>query len=170
VRDALVDWQERVVGAGDGALRAVSREALHVTLCFLGQMPAERLAAVGEACAVVRGRSVRRLSVRGALWLPRRRPRVLALGVQDGRGELAQVQADLSAALVAAGLFKPENRAFLPHVTVARVRSGARVRVRELEAPSCGESDAERVTLYRSHLSRGPARYEALQRIELSRR
>jgi 2'-5' RNA ligase len=95
---------------------------------------------------------------------------VLALEIQDELGELGRVQADLSAALAAAGLFEPESRPFLPHVTVARVRSGARVRARELEAPSCGEFDAESLTLYRSHLGRGPARYEALQRIELSRR
>lgn len=169
VRDSLVGWQGQVVAAGDGGLRAVGREALHVTLCFLGAVPAERAEEVGSACSVVRGRTVGRLSAAGALWLPRRRPRVLAVGIEDPLGELGKVQADLSAALVARGLLRAEKRAFLPHVTVARVRSGARVRAQDLEVPALGEFDGERLTLYRSHLGRGPARYEALQRIELSR-
>lgn len=162
-------WQERAV-AGEAGLRAVDREALHVTLCFLGSVPAARAAAVGEACSVVAGRPVRHLRAAGALWLPRRRPRVLAVGFEDQLGELGAVQAELAGALEAAGLFQPEHRAFLPHVTLARVRTGARVRPRDLEAPVLGEFDGQHVTLYRSHLGRGPARYEALQRIELSRR
>jgi 2'-5' RNA ligase len=52
-------------------------------------------------------------------------------------------------------------------VTVARVRHGARPRQRDLpEAPSASFAGAA-VTLYRSYLGGGPARYEPLERVGL---
>ena len=54
-----------------------------------------------------------------------------------------------------------------PHVTVARVRRGAAPRQRGLpDAPSASFA-GEAVTLYRSWLGGGPARYEALERVPL---
>jgi 2'-5' RNA ligase len=85
--------------------------------------------------------------------------------LQDRLGECAALQAVLSERLADLGVYEPEQRRFRPHLTVAR---GDRVRVRGLPAlPDCGEFTGEAVTLFRSHLGRGGARYEALVSVPL---
>ncbi len=154
----------------DPGWRAVPDASLHVTLCFLGLRPAADVEVVAQACDQVGERPVRDLVWGEVLFLPHRRPRVLAVKVQDPHRQLAGLQADLSQALVAGGVLQEAEPGFLPHVTVARARRGAQLRPRQLPAPVGDRFDAGSVTLYRSHLGRGPARYERLHRAELSRR
>ena len=85
-------------------------------------------------------------------------------------GGSGAVQSALSEALAAGGWYAPEKRPFLPHVTVARVGRGARVR-RGLELPALPADLAFRastVTLFRSRLSPAGARYEGLASVETS--
>ena len=164
VRSALVAWRPAAPG-----LRALAADALHVTLCFLGWLPIASVAPIAEACGSVCAAAERvRLALDEAIWLPPRRPRVLAVSVLDGSGALSALQADLSAALAAGGWYRPEARRYLPHVTVARAASGARVQSISLPPlPStafCGSV----VTLYRSRLLPGGAAYEPLSRFSLS--
>jgi 2'-5' RNA ligase len=105
------------------------------------------------------------------LWLPRRRPGVVAVRLagldrQDERW-LASLQARLAAELQEAELYAPDRRSFLAHVTVARVRRGTRVRPVALEGPDLEPFALSTVTLFRSHLGRGGARYEPLTRVPL---
>ncbi len=169
VASALASWQGELVDS-EPALRAVGSESLHVTLCFLGRLPPEVVDAVAQAMDRLEGRPARNLALGDALWLPRRRPQVLAVQLLDPLGHASGLQAELAEALGTAGLSGSEARRFLPHVTVARVRGQARVQPRLLKRPDSGDFDARHVTLYRSHLGGGPARYEALHRTELSRR
>ena len=134
VRDRLALWRDEVV-AGVPGLRPVAVESLHVTLCFLGSVDVASVDAVAAACGVVGGMPAASLSVRRGIWLPPRRPGVLAVELFDDGGRLGAVQAALSEALAAGGWYKPEKRPFLAHVTVARVGRGVRVR-RGLELPS----------------------------------
>lgn len=149
--------------AADPALRASAEGSLHVTLCFLGAQPAaavpEILEAVTRATAE-RGEAV--LSAAEALWLPPRRPGVLAVRLEDEGGVLAGVQAALASALVGGGWYAAERRAYLPHVTVARVRRGARAETSRLPPLEPLRFRGERVALMRSHLSPAGARYERL--------
>jgi 2'-5' RNA ligase len=107
------------------------------------------------------------------LWLPRRAPRVLAVALDDPRGELGRLQARVARRLTDGGWFRAEARPYLPHVTVARVRSRgnerdlrALVRAPLAPPPALG-FDGSSVALLRSHLGSGGARYEALARAEL---
>jgi 2'-5' RNA ligase len=83
------------------------------------------------------------------------------------RTALARLQAEVSAGLAAAGVYVPEARAFRPHVTVGRLRTGARAPGRVDAAPDRLAFAAHAVTLYRSHLARAGASYEALFTREL---
>jgi RNA 2',3'-cyclic 3'-phosphodiesterase len=157
-RAACAAWRDRVAGA---QLRPVRDAALHVTLVFIGQRPDEDAEAL--AAALVQG-CARRLRLGTARWLPRRRPAVLAAGVEDLDGELAALQARTAAAV---GI--DEDRGFLPHVTVARVRRGARVRPVDLPPPSPVEFAAESVTLYASTTAPGGARYDVVRRLPCTR-
>jgi 2'-5' RNA ligase len=142
---------------------------LHVTLCFLGWLTAADVDAVLEACGAVADASACDLRLGEATWLPRRRPRVVAVVLEDPDKELAPVQRALSEALQAGGWYEPEVRPFLAHVTVARAGSRQRVRARDLEAPPPVAVRASRVTLFRSRLSPTGARYEQLGSVELAR-
>ena len=169
VREALGRWRERALGDAAEGVRPVRREDLHVTLCFLGWQDTGEVDAIGRACAVTRGRGAVELALGEPALLPRRRPRVLAAELEDVRGSLADVQEALSRALEAGGFYEPEVRPFYGHVTVARVGRGGRIPRSALlaDAPDALRFRSSTVVLYRSHLHRGGARYEALERIEL---
>jgi 2'-5' RNA ligase len=165
-REALVRWRSAEVAAR--GLRLIAPEYLHATLCFLGWRPIDDVGEVLAACRVLAGRGVAELSLSGAVWLPRRRPGVLAVELEDLGGGLTATQAALSERLAAGGWYVPEKRPFLAHVTVARVAGGARPRSLELPAPPSLDFEASRVTLYRSRLGAGGARYEPLGSVDLA--
>lgn len=171
VRSALAGWRDQAVRDLSG-VRPVADESLHVTLCFLGWVAVEQVDAVACACAVVDGAPVVRLRVGRGIWLPSRRPRVLAVELEDVGGALAGVQSALSDVLVAGGWYEPEQRPFLAHVTVARVGRGARVprrgsEVGEVDEPGELEFTGSTVTLFRSRLSPAGSRYEGLAAVQL---
>lgn len=97
--------------------RPLPPESLHVTLAFLGELPDP--APVVEALGEVGGAPIT-AEVGEAIVLPRRRPRVHAVEVRSAG--LVELQAAVASRLIAAGLYAPETRPFLPHVTVARAR------------------------------------------------
>jgi RNA 2',3'-cyclic 3'-phosphodiesterase len=168
VRRSLVDWREDVVASSGVAVRGVRVESLHVTLCFLGWRDVGEIEAIASACQVVSGCPGASLSVGGAVWLPPRRPRVLAVGLDDAGERLGAVQAALSDALARGGWYDPEQRPFLAHVTVARVPKGVRVKRDALPAPDAVAFAGDHVTLFRSRLGRGGAVYEPLASVHLA--
>ena len=165
VRDALGAFG-RAAAADDFALRAVRDDALHVTLAFLGH---RALDDIEPACEAVRAVAapVPDLALGEVLWLAPRRPHVLTVEVVDGTGALLALQERVVAALVDAVGYEPDRRRFRPHVTVARVRHGAAQRRTGLLAAPEAAFAGEALTLYRSWLGGGPARYEALERVGL---
>lgn len=171
VREALLAWTRQQRGQAP-AMRAVPAEQLHVTLAFLGARTATEIDpiahAVAEAVATVSdGRPLPRLRLGGPLWLPPRRPRVLAAEVHDdGAGELLALQAAVAAGLRDAIGWEEERR-FLPHLTLARMRSDAAPDRRSLPATPAAEFEPEAVVVYRSHLEPTGARYEAIERLAL---
>jgi 2'-5' RNA ligase len=142
--------------------RPLGDATLHVTLAFLGHRPDEDVAEVGAVLAGLAAREPPALALGEALLLPPRRARVLTVALADPSGALAALQAELSAALAAAGVYEPEARPFRPHVTVARLRPGARPPRAVDPAPEPIAFRAGSVVLYRSHVGRGGARYEPL--------
>ena len=169
-RAALDAWRLRAF-AGQPDLRLVAPEALHVTLAFLGHLDETeipRVAALIRPAADVAAPP--QLTASGAKAVPPRRPRLFALDLADQGGRAGSIQAAVSDALAGAGLYEPEERPFWPHVTLARVRKGARAPRLELADPPGEPWRAEALTLYRSRLSREGARYEPLERVQLGAR
>jgi 2'-5' RNA ligase len=167
-RSELASWREGIVSAHTG-LRPVAEDGLHVTLCFLGPCPLEDIDAIAARCAIAAGAPLSDLRLGAAMWLPRRRPRVLAVAVEDDAGALARLQSTLAGALRAGGWYRPEARPYLAHTTVARVAKDQALRV---SAPSPPPpvmlAAATTVTLYRSHLSSAGSRYEAVRVIPIT--
>jgi len=151
-------------------LRWVRPQGIHLTLKFLGETPAGRVAAITTALpGATRGRPGFRL----ALGAPgafgnRRGPRVLWLDVIGDIEPLRGLQAAVEEALVDIG-FPPEERGFSPHLTLARVPQPARPGTAERIAqalravtPPRAEFDVREVVLMRSTLQPGGAVYERL--------
>jgi 2'-5' RNA ligase len=165
VRETLVGWGRRVL-EGE-AVRLLAPESLHVTLCFLGSQPASHAGPILAACRMAADLPAPGLSLGRTVWLPVRRPRVLAVSLEDPLGALGELQRALSDRLSAAGWYVAQRRRFLPHVTVARVTvarvaRGAAPVPRGLSDPPRADFAGTRMTLYRSRLQTGGARYEAL--------
>ncbi len=154
IRLALAAWTAALERP---QLRPVAAESLHVTLCFLGERadPAPIAAAVGAVSTA--WPPLGEVEVAGARWLPRRHPRVLAAELTDPDGRLAALARSVHRALDR----NPEPARFLPHVTVARVRERG-LRPPGLAAAAIPPFELGPAALMRSHLGRGPARYERL--------
>lgn len=163
--ESLVSWRGDAAGSLPG-LRMLDPQHLHTTLCFLGWQASEASEAIADACrSVVDETPAPELVVGRPVWLPARRPRVLAVELGDRDGGLARLQAALSARLEAGGWYVPERRPYLGHVTVARARHGASPRPTTLYGPAERSFRASRVTLFRSVLAPVGARYEAVARM-----
>ncbi len=119
VERAVIAWQRKRLG-GHEDLRVAP--TLHLTLAFLGSRTPP---ACPMSSASSRGSDGRAPTCRfkEPLFLPAHgRRRVVALELDDPAGELSRVQSEVSAGLAAEGLYEPEKRPWLPHVTVARFR------------------------------------------------
>jgi len=165
-RDELASWGSEAVASVSG-LRPVRSEDLHATLCFLGSRPEDEIDEIAAACGVAAGEPVVESTFGEAVWLPARRPRVLAVSLLDVDGAIGRLQSVLASALVGGGWYAPESRPFLAHVTIARVRRDARVKPAALEGLPRSPLQCPRVTLYRSRLSPSGARYEPLASVSL---
>lgn len=173
VVEALVAWRAPLLAELDDGVRAVRAEALHVTLCFLGEREESSIGALGallERCAG----PADGLALGTPLWLPRRHPHVLAVAIEDRHGELGALQSGLMAALTQDGWHAPSPheppRPYLPHVTVARVRGngGRQLGAVALPPPPELAFEGAALSLYRSWLDPGGARYEAQARVALA--
>jgi 2'-5' RNA ligase len=167
-REAIAGWARRALpalGGVPGGVRPVAAGQLHVTLCFLGVQPAER---IEEIAAIVAGAAapVGPLAVGAPIWLPRRRPRALAVELRDETGSLADLAGDLGRALGEAIGWARESRRLRPHVTVARMRGGAVAPAALAPTPAIAFEPGA-LTLYRSRLDPAGAVYEPLARVEL---
>jgi len=149
----------------------VTRENLHLTLKFLGNVETPRLAEVeGALAAAAAARPTYELDVRGLGAFPTRtRARVLWAGVGAGADETAALAAGVDAALAALG-FAREGRDFAAHITLGRVRE-PRANPRLAEALDAGAAFGRqrvgRIALMRSELSPRGARYTELASLSL---
>ncbi len=156
------------------AVKWVEPENLHLTLKFLGEVPArqtDRIVAVLEqAC---RGQAPFELELAGLGAFPgARAPRVVWIGVRDGLAALAALAGRVEDALVALG-FEREARPFSAHLTLGRIREPERARPlgRALEAGGpavLGRMAADAVWLMRSDLRPAGPVYTSLARLALA--
>ncbi|HEY8083942.1 MAG TPA: RNA 2',3'-cyclic phosphodiesterase [Solirubrobacterales bacterium] len=176
VRSGIEAWGSRELR--DEALRPVQREALHVTLAFLGYLPEKEIPRLAGIVETSEADGAPRVKLQDPIAKPsRNRPRIFALPL-DSLGTTA-LQAELQERLIAERLYEPEKRVFWPHVTVARVRSegrGSKRLARVTRQPGALPQellqpfDAVRMTLYRSELQPQGAIYVPLAQVELSKR
>jgi 2'-5' RNA ligase len=156
------------------ALKAVDADNLHVTLKFLGNTTVELVDNIrAELEAATRCRRPSGLTVVGLGAFPHaQRPNVVWAGFEgDGVETLAGLAGDLESRLERLG-FASENRPFVPHLTLARVKakppeSLEKLLLRNAKTPF-GATTIEHVELIRSELGPDGPRYTVLATSRLS--
>ena len=148
--------------ANTGAdLKQVKPQNIHLTVRFLGDIHPPMVDAIHEEMKQISFAPFQ-IELRGLGAFPKLSyPRVVWAGIRQGVEELKDVFEQLEPRLRGLG-FKPDNKGFSPHLTIARVRTGRnKIRlaelVRELEDYEFGTVKAECLRLKKSDLTpRGP--------------
>jgi len=174
-RAAATDAQQWLAEEFAAELRPVRRDQLHVTVRFLGEVPAEQAADLVRAIEAMPPLALElRLGAAGTFG-PSARPTVVWLGVGMSDEESATLLGYLDRAIGAAGLTLAD-RPWRPHLTLARVRRQATAdRARALAAvvatlPAAAPLTftARSVSLYQSDLGNRAPHHKLLARSAIS--
>ena len=148
-------------------------ENIHLTMKFFGNVDQAQVAVISDMLArVAKEFSPVEITVDGTGVFPRpSRPQVLWIGIDDRTGALARLQKRVEDECALEG-FPKEDRAFRPHLTIARIRTPhnahrlAEAHLR-LEFVSVAVNLSELV-LFRSELSPKGSRYtpKAIHRLD----
>jgi len=164
----LTQVQNRLLSSG-ADLKSVKPQNIHLTIRFLGDISPAMVDAIYE--------EMKQLSfppftveLNGLGAFPKLTyPRVVWAGITKGTDELRNVFGQLEPRLRGLG-FKPDNKGFSPHLTIARVRTGRNKAqlvkvIQELENYEFGTVKATCLRLKKSDLTpRGPI-YSTLREV-----
>jgi len=164
-------------------VRWVKPESLHVTLKFIGEQPDDSVASVDKALAQVSGPPFE-LTFQGYGFFPTpTSARVFWIGIQSGL-QLSSLASAIDNATATLNIPR-EDRAFSPHLTLARRGGGSgsprrsksdaphRVfqrlseKLAAMTSPDFGTMTAREFFLYQSQLSREGSRYTKLKNFPL---
>ena len=148
-------------------------ENIHLTLKFFGNVELDKLPTISAAASrTVKDFSAFQISIGKTGVFPRpSRAQVLWIGVSDPSGKLSALQQRFEDECAAEG-FAKEDRAFRPHLTMARIRKpeGAR-RLADAHLSIRFESVPVKLTeliIFRSELSSKGSKYTPISKHELS--
>ena len=164
-RSAIRELISRLQPVARGA-KWVRPEGVHITLKFIGWVEDERLAEIKEHLSRVTHREVIPVTFRNFGFFPNeKRPRVFFVGIESGES-LADLAAEIESQFAPLKIPK-EERAFTPHLTLARFKTSEDVsQIQEMLAlmPSrdFGAMNATQFHLYQSVLKSNGAIYTKL--------
>ena len=167
--DPIIAARLAPLATGIPGARWVEARNLHITLRFIGEVEDGHAEDIHDALGAIASPSFT-LTLETLGTFGHRRPHTLWLGVAR-EPALERLQAKVEAAVVRAGC-PPEPRKFTPHVTLARLGGESAARIPDYIAGNspfrAGQMQVSQVTLFRSHLSRNGANYEALAEYPLT--
>lgn len=148
------------------AARWVRPEGIHITLKFIGGVEDDRLAEIKEHLSRVPHREVIPVTLRNFGFFPNeKRPRVFFVGIESGK-PLAELAAEIETRLAEVKIPK-EERAFTPHLTLARFKASEGVAQMQkmlalMPSRDFGAMNASQFHLYQSVLKSNGAVYTKL--------
>ena len=156
---AVVAWQTDELAVEH--VRLVPLENLHVTIAFLGSRPAGE---VGQIAGALRESvaGVARPVLAEARYRETRSVGMLVF--EDEGGRAARIAHGAHTRLEQLGVYEPEARKWLPHVTVVRFRERPRL---EPAIPDLGAVTMSDAAVYMSRLRPDGAQYEVLESVPL---
>ncbi len=144
---------------------------LHITTKFIGEWPGERLEELKTVLMRIPAAGSIEIAVRQIGWFPNpHSPRVFCVGVQASRA-LQELAKATDAVLAVLGV-PSEQRAYSPHLTLARIRTpqpldALRQAVANLESQEFGQFVATRYHLYLSEQTSAGSLYKKLNDFSL---
>ena len=182
IRERIALFMEGVRGFARDA-RWVSPESLHVTLKFIGEQPERVVEQIKEELQTIRAVATP-IQFGGYGFFPTAKsPRVFWVGIEAG-SELAALAAAVDNKMASLGIPK-EDRAFSPHLTLARGAGGSgspqwrkdnspnrafqtlQQKLPPLPTPEFGTMTPREFFLYQSQLSPKGSKYTKLARFAL---
>ena len=169
IRRGLVKLQKQIEMPGL-SMRWVRTEAMHLTLKFLGDIKRDDIHEVGKFMReAVKGIEPFMLTVEGLGSFPAEgRPRILWVGVTGTVEPLSIIAEKLENGAREIGA-KVEERRFVPHLTLGRVKTapeGLAERLAEVKKPMLGSFQADGLTLFLSELTPKGGEYTTLCRVD----
>jgi 2'-5' RNA ligase len=159
----LVDWQSTALATAHD-VRPVGAANLHITAAFLGPRPVTELDAILGQLRAAAGSAARPvLSATGY----RETRTVGMVGLDDLGGSATAFAEDIQHRFEAIGVYEPERRKWLPHITVVRFRRRPRL---SPELPDLGRVSPSEAAVYHSVLRPTGAQYEILESVSLGRK
>ena len=157
VIDSLLALQGGVPGA-----RWQTREQLHLTLRFIGEVDGAKATAIDDALALISA-SAFTLELKAVGSFGGRIPRDLWAGVKPSE-PLGHLQRKIESALQRIGL-EPDGRKYTPHVTLARLKGAQKGRVVDFLTDhalyASGEFAVDGFILYSSKMTSDGSIYRA---------
>jgi RNA 2',3'-cyclic 3'-phosphodiesterase len=167
VRARLTKVQQLLEKSG-ADIRWVKPERAHLTLKFLGDTTPDQVEEIGGTLKSIASAAGDFEVVFGSMGVfgPKKRPRVLWVGVQKGLEQLRGLQKAVDRKLKKSG-FTPETKEYSPHLTLGRFRSnknaGTLLEFMEKHPQKdCGRLNACAVHLIKSTLTPSGPVYEKL--------
>ena len=177
VREGLARLRNAMKRDEHKFVKWVSPDGIHLTLKFLGNIPSKRVTEITEAIEeVTQEISPFHLEISGLGAFPSlKQTRVFWVGIVGEVDKLLKLQRNVDSALAVLG-FAKEERPFVPHLTLARLRPGAspleRRNFGELVGSTIFEDkypiEVEAVSLMRSQLTPTGAVYTRLSAVGLN--
>lgn len=149
----------------------IPADRMHLTIRFIGELDDGKAPIVRQALEEPFAVAPFSLTLCGAGTFPKSgTPRVVWLGITEGREQLLRVEREVTARLTALGI-PDEERVYSPHLTLARVRDPAGLKsaplLDGLTDRRIGTAQIDAITLFHSKLSpKGPT-YTPLLRTPL---
>jgi 2'-5' RNA ligase len=176
VREGLARLRNELERNEHKFVKWVNPDGLHLTLKFLGNIPSKRVTEIINVIEeVTQGVSAFHLEISGLGAFPSlRQARVFWVGIGGEVDKLSKLQQNIDSALAVLGFVK-EERPFVPHLTLARLRPGASPVERRSFGELVGHTifedkyhiEVEAVSLMRSQLTPVGAVYTRLSTVEL---
>lgn len=113
-------WLDPLTASLPQSCRAFAASDLHITLAFLGAMPADRIPGIEALVQQIKSQSIS-ASFSSFLALPSsKRLSAMTLGLDRGHDSVAALMRQHRDELIAAAGARPDQREPLPHMTFAR--------------------------------------------------
>ncbi len=160
---------------GTDRVKWTEADNLHLTLQFLGEVERKETLAICQLvqrCAKSFPSFNLEVTGLGAFPTPRR-PKIIWLGIGDGRDELIALHDRIEAPLAERGGYRREDRGYTPHLTLGRIASEEREdgwteALAEHAGWSAGATLIDEVLVMSSELHRSGPVYSILGRAKLT--
>jgi len=151
-----------------------AKDNLHITLEFLGNLTDQE---TGDVCQIVAEISKRHKSftvnlVKVSYGPPEKNPPKMVWAEGEKSEELADLKNDLEECVLEKVKFRPDEKGFLPHITLARILEWEFRKIEPEEVPEISENisltfSADSIEVMESEMKRGGPQYTILESHQL---